>query len=92
MRLPNSKAARFALFFGSELVSFFFIASNFRALAQGLYAWTAFTDMFLVFQAAVISKLMIEDERCRGWLAIMGFTLGGACGSVLSIWVTKHLY
>lgn len=92
MRVPDSKAARFALFFGSEMVSFFFIASNFRALSQGLYAWTALTDMFLVFQGMIIGKLMIEDERCRDWLAIIGFTLGGACGSVASIWVTKLVY
>lgn len=92
LRVPDSKAARFALFFASEMVSFFIVAANFRALAQGLYLWTGLTDLVLVFQAMVIGKLMIEDERCRDWLAIIGFTLGGACGSLLSIWVTSKLY
>ena len=92
MKLPNSALGRFALFFASEMVSFFFIASNFRALSQGLYIWTGLTDMFLVFQGMLITKLMIEDERTRDWLAIAAFTLGGATGSLISIWATKHLY
>lgn len=90
--LPKNPALRFLFFFGSELFSFFFIASNFRALAQGLYFWTALTDMTLVFQGMIITKLMIDDQKARDWLAIIAFTLGGACGSLLSIYVTKHLF
>jgi predicted MFS family arabinose efflux permease len=90
--VPKNSIARFAFFFGSELFSFFFIASNFRALAKGLYFWTAVTDMTLVFQGMIITKLMIDDEKARDWLAISAFTLGGACGSLLSIFVTKHLF
>src|SRR5208282_4663097 len=90
--VPKNKMARFALFFASELFSFFFIASNFRALAKGLYFWTAITDMTLVFQGMIIAKLMIEDKRSRDAVSIIAFTLGGACGSLLSIWVTKHLW
>lgn len=92
MRLPNSKLARFGLFFASEAVSFFFIAANFRAVALGLYFWTGITDMLLVFQGMMITRLMFDDERSRDWLSIAAFTLGGACGSVLSIYVTKHLW
>ena len=90
--IPNNPWLRFAFFFGSELFSFFFIASNFRALAKGFYFWTAVTDMTLVFQGMIITKLMIEDAKSRDWLAIVSFTLGGACGSLLSIFVTKHLF
>ena len=92
MKLPESKLARFALLFASEAISFFFIAANFRAVAMGLYFWTAITDMLLVFQGMVVTKLMFEDERTRDWLSIAGFTTGGAAGSMLSIYVTKHLW
>lgn len=92
MRTPDTRLGRFALFFASEAVSFFFIAANFRAVAQGLYVWTALTDMALVFQGMLVTKLMFEDERSRDWTSIAGFTFGGACGSVLSIYVTRHLW
>lgn len=92
MKLPASKKGRFALFFAAEAVSFFFIAANFRAVAQGLYLWTGFTDMLLVLQSMVITRLMFEDERARDWNSIAGFSLGGAAGSMLSIYVTKHLW
>lgn len=92
MRVPDSKLGRFALFFASEAVSFFFIAANFRAVALGLYFWTGLTDMLLVFQGMVITRLMFDDARTRDWLSIAGFTLGGAAGSMLSIYVTKHLW
>ena len=92
MRVPDNKIARIALFFGLEFVSFFCIASNFRALARGLYVWTAVTDAALVFQGILITKMLIEDERARDWLSIVAFTIGGACGSLLSIWVTDLIW
>lgn len=92
MRVPDSKLGRFALFFASEAVSFFFVAANFRAVAQGLYFWTALTDMLLVFQGMMVTRLMFDDARSRDWVSIAGFTLGGAAGSVLSIYVTGVLW
>lgn len=92
MRVPDSKLGRFALFFASEAVSFFIITANMRAVTLGLYFWTALTDMILVFQGMVITKLMFDDERSRDWISIAGFTFGGACGSVLSIYVTKVIW
>jgi hypothetical protein len=92
MRVPHSKLGRFSLFFASEAVSFFFVAANFRAVAQGLYFWTALTDMLLVFQGMMVTKLMFDDERSRDWVSIAGFTFGGATGSVLSIYVTRMLW
>lgn len=92
MKLPESRLGRFSLCFGSEAVSFFFVAANFRAVAQGLYFWTALTDMLLVFQGMLVTRLMFDDARARDWTAIAGFTTGGAAGSVLSIYVTRHLW
>lgn len=91
-RVPVNPYTRFTLFFLSEVVAFFIVCANFRAVAQGLYFWTAITDMFLVFQGMMLTKLMIDDEKSRDWVSITAFTLGGATGSVISIWVTKHVF
>ena len=92
VKLPSSKMGRFALFFASELLSFFIISVNGIALIKGKYLWTMATDMVLVFQGMLVSKLMIEDEKSRDWNSIFGFTCGGACGSALAIFVTQHLW
>jgi hypothetical protein len=92
VRAPDSRLGRFGLFFASEAVSFFFIAANFRAVAQGLYFWTGVTDMLLVFQGMLVTRLMFDDERSRDWISIAGFSFGGATGSMLSIYVTRHLW
>lgn len=92
VNLPSSKLGRFSLFFMSEMVSFFVISVNNIALNRGKYLWTITTDMALVFQGMVVSKLMIEDARSRDWNSIAGFTLGGAAGSALAIFVTNHIW
>lgn len=92
MKLPNNKWARFGIFFANQMLSFFVVTANFRALAIGLYAWTAITDTWIVFQNMIMAKLFIEDEKARDKWSIAGATIGGACGSVLSIWVTKHVF
>jgi hypothetical protein len=92
MKTPNSKLGRFTLFFASEMFSFFVISVNNIALNHGKYVWTIATDMILVFQGMLISKLMIEDEKSRDWASITGFTCGGAMGSALAILVTKHFW
>lgn len=92
IKVPDSRLGRFWLFFASEAISFFFVAANFRAVALGFYFWTALTDMFLVFQGMIITRMMFDDERTRDWVSIAGFTFGGAFGSVLSIYVTKVIW
>lgn len=92
MDVPRSKVGRFALFFASELFAFFVISVNNLALNKGYYLWTSATDMILVFQGMLISKLMIEDAKSRDWWSIFGFTFGGATGSALAIFATKHLW
>lgn len=74
------------------MLSFFVVCANFRALAIGLYIWTAATDMLIVLQNMIMAKIFIEDEKARDAWSIAGATIGGACGSLLSIWVTKHLF
>lgn len=92
MEIPKSKLGRFGLFFASEMFAFFVISVNNIALIHSKYLWTVATDMILVFQGMVISKLMIEDEKSRDWTSIAGFTCGGATGSALAIFFTQHLW
>jgi hypothetical protein len=92
VKLPSSKLGRFALFFASEMVSFFIISVNNIALNHGKYLWTVSTDMVLVFQGMIVSKMMIEDAKSRDWNSIFGFTFGGAAGSALAIFVTNHIW
>lgn len=63
-----------------------------RAVALGIYSWTALTDMIIVFNGMMVTKLLFDDEKSRDWVSITGYTLGGATGSVVSIWVTKHMF
>jgi len=92
MRFPQSKVGQFSFMFLTEMVSFFIICANTRAIAQGTYFWTAVTDTLFSAQGFVVGKLMIDDKNARSWASGLGCTLGGTCGSLLSIFVTKHMY
>jgi hypothetical protein len=92
IKVPESKLGCFVFCFASQLLSFFIIASNFRFLAKGLYIATAVTDGLIVLLSSVMAKLMIENVKTRDGLAILGYTIGGMCGSLLSIYVTKHFF
>jgi hypothetical protein len=41
---PKTRWGQFAFMFSTELVSFFIICSNMRAVAQANYIWSAITD------------------------------------------------
>lgn len=90
MRAPKTALGQFSLMFIAELISFFIVVANTRAYTKGLYTWTAVTDMLFSLQTFVMAKLMIDDANGRSWWAGAGFTLGGACGSLLAIFVTSH--
>jgi hypothetical protein len=90
--VPQSRIGRFLFCFVAQMISFFIIASNFRALAKGFYIWTAITDGGCVLQGTILTKLMIENVKMRDGWSLTGFTLGGMCGSLLSIFVTTHIW
>ena len=92
MTVPQSKWGQFLFGFVSEFVSFFVIVANSRAVAQGSYQWTAATDAFFSLQKFAMGKLMIDKKEMRTWATGLGTIMGGTCGSLCSIFVTKHLY
>ena len=43
-------------------------------------------------QAWGMKKLTVEHEEARTFAGGIGTTLGGVCGTLLSIWATKHVF
>jgi hypothetical protein len=82
---------------GAEFLSFFLLQAlfygvlcwNYRAVAQARYASIGVSDM----ACAAISWTLIKriGEAKSKW-AQAGFILGGACGSLLSVWITKQVF
>lgn len=92
MKAPSSKVGQFCVAFFAELLCFFIVVANTRAYTHGLYYWTAVTDMAYSAQTFLVSKFMTENSELRSYASMAGFTLGGATGSLLGIYVTKILY
>jgi hypothetical protein len=92
IKVPESTLGRCLFCFSSELLSFFIVATNFRALAKGFIVWTVVTDGLIVLQSTIVSKIFIENEKTRNGLSTLSFTLGGMCGSALSILLTKYIW
>lgn len=92
IKVPENTFGRLAFCFSSELLSFFIVATNFRALAKGFIIWTVVTDGLIVLQNTIIGKIYIENEKVRTGIATAAFTAGGMCGSALSIYLTRYIW
>jgi hypothetical protein len=92
LTIPTSPAGQFLFFGATELFTFFIITANFRAIAIGSYWWAGITDYLTVLVNFTVGKLMMDDAKNRSWWVGLGFATGGTIGTLLSIWVTKHLY
>ena len=90
--VPKSSAGQFLFFFVSELVCFFVIVANTRAVALANYLGAATTDMAFGIQAWAMLKITVENKDARTFAGGVGSTLGGTVGTLLSIWATKHLF
>ena len=90
--VPTSGLGQFSFFFVAEMVCFFVIVANMRAVALANYLGAASTDLLFGLQAWVMMKLTVEHEEARTLAGGMGTTLGGVCGTLLSIWFTKHIF
>lgn len=92
IKVPQGTFGRCFFCFASELLSFFIIATNFRALAKGYIGWTVVTDGLIVLQNTIIGKIYIENEKMRSGIATLAFTAGGMCGSAISIFLTRYIW
>jgi len=89
---PQNRVGLFAFCFASELISFFIVATNFRALAKGFIGTTVVTDGLIVLQNTIIGKIFIEHDKMRDGVSTLAFTMGGMCGSALSIVLTRYIW
>lgn len=79
----------FAKFFGLQFVVYGVFCWNARAIATGRLGHLFVSDLIYAYMAFTIVK-MIADSKT--WGEKLGYTLGGAFGSVLSVWLTKHFW
>jgi hypothetical protein len=79
----------FLIFFAIQFIQYFLITVNLRAASQGLYFWTAFSDLLVAGNGFFLIQRVAKAE---GKWALAGYTLGGAIGSVFAIWATKLVY
>lgn len=92
IKVPVTKLGQFLFFFVSEFICFFIIVANTRAVALANYFGAAATDIAFGFQAWAMLKLTVENKDARTFTGGCGSTLGGTCGTLLSIWATKHFF
>ena len=92
LNLPTTKLGQFTFFFIAEMVCFFIIVANMRAVALANYLGAAATDLLFGLQAWGMMKLTVENKEARTFAGGLGTTLGGVCGTLLSIWATKHIF
>jgi hypothetical protein len=79
----------FWFFFGVQFLSYAIICWNWRAIAQGRYASIFVSDMIF---AGVNFLLIKRVSEAKSKAALAGYVLGGACGSLVSVWITRKLY
>jgi hypothetical protein len=79
----------FAFMFCIQLIQYFLITVNYRAVAQGRYGATFMSDLAIAANGYMLIHFVANST---GLLAFSGYALGGAFGSVLAIWVTKKWF
>ncbi len=74
------------LFFGQGL-SYMLIVINVRAAAKSKYLMTAGTDFLIGILGYALIQRIVDAHT---WHEALSYATGGACGSVLAIWITKR--
>ena len=75
----------FLFFFGAQALNYGVITWNTRSTSQARYRHMFFSDMLCALLGFTLSKCVADAQ---GVAALAGYVLGGACGSVLSAWLT----
>ena len=91
MKVPKGRITRCLFFAATQFLSYFVFVANTRAFTSGLYGWTALTDGWLAMQGFVMVRIIAKSDNDGFW-ELTGTVIGGVCGSLTSIWVTRHLY
>ena len=70
-----------------QWAAYLVLTVNFRAIAGGHYAYAGATAMLAAFLAYTIVRRVTRDET---WATALGMMVGGACGDISGIWLTRH--
>ena len=89
-RWPNIKA--FCLMFAIQFIQYCICSISYRAMAQARYGATFVTDVVFGLNSFFIVKKIAQEEKETQTAAAFGYTLGGALGSLLAIWLTKRMF
>jgi hypothetical protein len=80
---------QFALFFLIQFVNYGLICLNTRAIANVWIGTLVASDMAIAgLNFKVIKKIADSESRA----ALLGYTIGGACGSVVSVLLSKRIF
>jgi hypothetical protein len=83
------QAKQFLIFFLIQAISYGVICWNYRAVAQARYFSIGISDMGC---AAISWTLIKRIGEAKSYWAQAGYILGGACGSLVSVWITKRIF
>lgn len=78
---------RSACTIGAQMtVSFLLVTVNYRMVALGSYPGTIASDVALLVLNWTLVRRIVETTR---WQDRVGYTVGGALGSCLGLWLTS---
>jgi hypothetical protein len=80
---PNDFAKGAAI----QFVSYVNLTINFRAIAHEQYSIAALTATLAALNAYYIVRLISHEEK--GHAALFGMVVGGVCGDLMGIWLTR---
>lgn len=84
--------ADFALMFCAQSLNYLVLAFNFRAISEGHLAWAFWTDLVVGFVGFMVIKRIADvDKQGHPRMALAGYMLGGACGTVIAIEASTFL-
>ena len=84
-----TKIKEFFLFFTIQLVLYFLLVINYRAVSKIDYTGTVITDFIIAsFNFFVVRKIAKSEDSFHQWA---GYAFGGAIGGVLGLYISKAL-
>lgn len=86
---PRSAFVVFWLFFAVQCLSYGMLCWNYRAIAQARFVGIFVSDLFCAFIGFSLIKYVAGT---KSHVARAGYVLGGAIGSVISVYITKVVF
>jgi S-methylmethionine-dependent homocysteine/selenocysteine methylase len=80
------RAVRLVRFAALMALQYAVVVANMRAVAAGSYGWTVSTDALIAFNGIVLTKFVVGANT---WPEKAAVVVGGCCGSVVTLWLTK---